>query len=69
MNISMHRRGKSLESVEVEVYDFLYYALFDNGRFLCIKFLIFNIIYIYIHFSKIKEFDFGKSDCYIFITI
>ena len=24
---------------------------------------------IYIHFSKIKEFDFGKSDCYIFITI
>ena len=54
MNISMHRRGKSLEPVEVEVYGFLYDALFfiaqnfDNGRFLCIKFLIFNIIYIFI---------------------
>ena len=50
----MHRRGKSLEPVEVEVYGFLYDALFfiaqnfDNGRFLCIKFLIFNIIYIFI---------------------
>ena len=51
----MHRTAKSLELVEVEVYGcftlcsylFLHKTLI-TVRFLCIKFLVFNIIYIII---------------------
>ena len=62
----MYETAKSLELVEVEVYGCSYSSLYLYLHktlimvgFLCIKFLVFNIIYIIIS-QKQKKLDFGK---------